>query len=1079
MRILRWSLVLLCLACFGWLGQSVQAQEVVLTDVPTYYWWRGCSPTAGMMALGYWDAYGYGNLIAGSNNWTTNEAGIKNAIASTGHIVDYALYDGVRDDDEAVYPSPYADMSEVNPTGAHPNDCLADFMGTSRSALGLRYGGTWPAQIFYPDTWFQNVGAGLKNYAASRGHSFDVNHDGWLGWTPSWAAFVGEVQFGRPVVLNVDATAPDGRTGGHSVVAIGYKTVGGINYYGFRSTWECDGNAIRWEPFQGSSIPGDWGIYSMERVRPAGTRDTAWTSSVGYWHDSWNWDGGVPDFDAFAFVPNGSTSIVDRTVYANLVHNVGTIQMDGGTLSIGQVRNPGTIIGYGAISGGVKNFGEIAACLGTLQIIGNGSSMDATLRVVNGSHLELRCDGGFDLYGSNTLVGNGVLELVHGTLRALDGETATLASADPRSVFRISGGRVYADTDSTLELDFTNGSRIEIAGGLIGGGTGQVINRGSLEWSSGSMGQGELSNSSPEFLISGTVRIPRGSSLTNTGTIRQVGDSAAVVLGSDPYDPKPTATLNNLAGAVYEFEGDGGIDAWGNSPYFDSAEVNNAGTFRKSAGTGEARIGDRVSFNNTGVVEVTSGTLRIQGGGLSRDGHYEFANGGRIQVSYSSYWGGLAWEGETSANGDGVLSIGGKVAPGSAAWFDSSRFTNGARLEIGDRLNVHSGATLTLAMTGVAQAQMASGRLHGEGTTVNLGNFAFMGGEIGGDGSGQVINQGNFVWTGGSVVGSGGLTNESDQFTIRGNGGQRIGGYYYSPVAGVLTNVGTIAHEADGVLQLVNGSLLNNLPGALYDFQGDGQITGGSGTINNAGVFRKSAGAGQTTIDSYISFNNTGTVEVDSGTLRFNGTFEQTAGTSRLAGGVLAFGTAQIEGGLLTGAGSVIGNVNNSGGVVSPGASAGMMVINGTYTQGASGSLLIELGGLLDGQFDFFDINGPAYLDGRLEIAFLDGFWPQVGDTFRALEYSSRSGAFADIDVLTCPSYQFDALYGSTGMTLVTTAVPEPATLALLTIGMGILLASRRSMRTAVAGGVPGRARLEPYATRSGSAKHGDRTIPW
>lgn len=247
---------------------------------------------------------------------------------------------------------------------------------------------------------------------------------------------------------------------------------------------------------------------------------------------------------------------------------------------------------------------------------------------------------------------------------------------------------------------------------------------------------------------------------------------------------------------------------------------------------------------------------------------------------------------------------------------------------------------------------------------------------------------------------------------------------------------------------------LNNTVGAVYDFQGDGSFGAGyqwpglynaPGVVNNAGTFRKSGGTGESYIANYVAFHNAGTVEVTSGTLRFYSTFEQTAGESTLAGVTLAFATAQIEGGLLTGAGTVVGNVNNSGGLVSPGASAGTMIINGTYTQGASGSLLIELGGLLDGQFDFLDVNGPAYLDGRLEIAFLDGFWPQVGDTFRALEYYSHSGEFASIDALTCPAYRFGIDYGSTGMTLVTTAVPEPTTLGLLTVGIGLLLARRRS----------------------------------
>ena len=70
------------------------AEEIVLTDVPSYIWHHGCSPTSGMMVFGYWDAHGYPDLIPGSNDWETNQDNIKNSIASEGHINDYALYDG-------------------------------------------------------------------------------------------------------------------------------------------------------------------------------------------------------------------------------------------------------------------------------------------------------------------------------------------------------------------------------------------------------------------------------------------------------------------------------------------------------------------------------------------------------------------------------------------------------------------------------------------------------------------------------------------------------------------------------------------------------------------------------------------------------------------------------------------------------------------------------------------------------------------------------------------------------------------------------------------------------------------------
>ncbi|MCK4275487.1 MAG: hypothetical protein KAX78_03170, partial [Phycisphaerae bacterium] len=130
-------------------------------DVPAYTWWHGCSPTAAGMLAGYYDGLGYDDLIVGDASTQTDD--VNEAIASsgdgvytggggvissgtvgTGHIPDYALYNDIDDSSE---PWPEPDMSEdwiVAYEGVlpHPDDCLADFMGTSQSALGSGMGWT-------------------------------------------------------------------------------------------------------------------------------------------------------------------------------------------------------------------------------------------------------------------------------------------------------------------------------------------------------------------------------------------------------------------------------------------------------------------------------------------------------------------------------------------------------------------------------------------------------------------------------------------------------------------------------------------------------------------------------------------------------------------------------------------------------------------------------------------------------------------------------------------------------------------------------------------------------------------------
>ncbi|MCX5633422.1 MAG: PEP-CTERM sorting domain-containing protein [Phycisphaerae bacterium] len=186
-------------------------------------------------------------------------------------------------------------------------------------------------------------------------------------------------------------------------------------------------------------------------------------------------------------------------------------------------------------------------------------------------------------------------------------------------------------------------------------------------------------------------------------------------------------------------------------------------------------------------------------------------------------------------------------------------------------------------------------------------------------------------------------------------------------------------------------------------------------------------------------------MEVDNGTLTF-GNFSQTAGSTDLNGGNLAFSSpAQILGGDVVGSGIINGSIVNSGGLLSPGHSAGMITINGNYTQDPDGMLLMEIAGLGSGQFDVLNVTGIAYLDGLLEISLLNGFSPTLGDTFDILNFGSYSGQFAMVQGLDlgCGKY-FELDYSANGLRL--TSVPEPSSLYLAVIGSLWLI--RRKWRT-------------------------------
>ena len=88
-----------------------------------------------------------------------------------------------------------------------------------------------------------------------------------------------------------------------------------------------------------------------------------------------------------------------------------------------------------------------------------------------------------------------------------------------------------------------------------------------------------------------------------------------------------------------------------------------------------------------------------------------------------------------------------------------------------------------------------------------------------------------------------------------------------------------------------------------------------------------------TEINSPWSFTNAGSVQANAANLFFS-SFTQTAGSLVLAGGsVSSSAIMQIQGGSVAGNGTITASVTNSGGTLSPGASPGLITIDGNYVQ--------------------------------------------------------------------------------------------------------------------------------------------------
>ncbi len=152
-----------------------------------------------------------------------------------------------------------------------------------------------------------------------------------------------------------------------------------------------------------------------------------------------------------------------------------------------------------------------------------------------------------------------------------------------------------------------------------------------------------------------------------------------------------------------------------------------------------------------------------------------------------------------------------------------------------------------------------------------------------------------------------------------------------------------------------------------------------------------------------VDATNTGTVMVASGTTLGVGSYTQTGGSTVLSGGTITGGALDIDGGVLTGTGTINTSVTSDGQVIPGGeGTTGLLTINGNYTQTATGSLNIELGGTGFGASDLLAVSGAASLGGTLDIATLGSFAPAFGNTFQVMTFGSSAGNFNNIAARAC-----------------------------------------------------------------------------
>ncbi len=507
-------------------------------------------------------------------------------------------------------------------------------------------------------------------------------------------------------------------------------------------------------------------------------------------------------------------------------------------------------------------------------------------------------------------------------------------------------------------------------------------------------------------------------SLINVGALTVAGTNctlSATTLNLQPgalaifrsASPGAGVLLTLTQGAVLEDAGqltltDGSIIAGGSSP--SSKLVIQPGAILSSTNSAGIHGSTKglLTVDNRGTISVDGGTLTL-GDGLewqSSSGLGEFRAGapnallvftGRFQVS------------------SGVTSL--FTGSGTSRWLGGALIDGTAQVG-----GVVSGSLPALpGNVAVASSLSGAGSVHVLGGSTQAGTVSWSNG---------TASLARLDIDAGGMLRIGGGTGTSRQLS-----------------GCVINNAGScVVFEGD--LLLAQSAMINNLVGGTFLLQTNVGLglapASGSGILNNAGTFLNSSPIGLSTVGA--DFNNSGKFEIISGTLAFQGAWNQTQGTTLVdPGATLSGATLKVLGGTLSGTGTIDANLVNTAGSVSPGLALGILSTSTgkTYQQGTSASLAVAVGGTVPGsEYEQFAVGGAASLDGQLLLRFVNGFVPQPGQTFTVLTCANLGGTFATITAPPLAGTVWVPRYNGTNVTL---ALADKANLARSSISGGAL----------------------------------------
>ena len=539
---------------------------------------------------------------------------------------------------------------------------------------------------------------------------------------------------------------------------------------------------------------------------------------------------------------------------------------------------------------------------------------------------------------------------------ALSNTTAVSTSANT-----IVDGITFAPGASSFTITASSGFLLTISGvgitnnsGVAQNFVGAIANRSGLN-----------------FSFNGSATAGSGTFFTMNGGGGDFGDGFVVfndkaTAGNGSFTNNGTAIPDPSVG----FQGFGGETLFsGSSTAGNGTFINNGATVSKASGGGTAFGGTSTAANGTFI--NNGGTVSGEFGGGT--GFFDSATAGNATITNNGGMVSGASGGEThfeslfstSTAGNAIITNnGGTVSGASGGLTTFEGFFN-------NRLRIFGSSTAGNA-TIINNGANVSGA--GGGETVFITDFNSSN-PLGASSAGNatlIANGGAGGGQGGAILFKGFSTGGTSRIEVFGNG--RLDISFHDGRRALA--VGSIEGDGNvflGVNNLIVGT--NNLSTIFSGVIQDGGAnagTGGSLTKIGPGTLAL-AGANTYSGDTNIK---QGVLQVD-GSIRSN--------------------TSVNRGGTLAGTGTVIGNVTNRfRGTVSPGdapKAPGTLTVN-NYTQMNDSTLLIDIAGTNTGQFGVLDVLGSANVSGILDPVLLNGFIPEVGDSFTFMNYSALTGTF-------------------------------------------------------------------------------------